>query len=130
MPNTYFRKNNVDLYDLYRDQARRIDGVIKMRGVFQAACLPDYEYDHIFVPSDEGELTTVIPVFEGCRVIDIVAYAGNTWGCVSGQGTHLGTITNPLRVYRSPAEWLAGDDGVLPLTKSLAEQAARAKISF
>ena len=119
MSTTYWR-NTADVYDLYHHRARRHDDCkVKMRGTFQAANLPDKTYDNIFVPDDEGDLTHVIPIFEGCRVIDIVAMGeGDVWACVTGAGTHLGTITG--RVYDTLASWLAGEIGIVPLSKSFA----------
>ena len=134
-------RNTDDIYEFYRTGARRHDdGLVKMRGTFRAALLNEFTYDNIFVPTDDGEPTFVIPVFEGCRVIDIVAIGNNVWGCVTGAGQYIGTLANPLRAYRSPRSWLEGDIGILILAKSfyetlfaesvIAEDAARAKISL
>jgi hypothetical protein len=114
----YYFESTDDVYDLYRTNVRRIDGVVQMRGKFQAAKLDDYCYDFIFLPTEDGNLTHVIPVFKGCSIIDIVAVCSDCWGAVTGQGTHLGTLADPLRVYDTPDSWLAGEDGVLPLAKS------------
>jgi hypothetical protein len=116
MPNTYFRKNNIDVYEIYKNQARLRDNVVVMRGHFQAVPLNGYTYKYIFIPTDDGDLTQVVPVFEGCSIIDIVAYSNDVWGAVTGAASYLGTPAG--RVYQSPSEWLAGDIGVLPLTKS------------
>jgi hypothetical protein len=111
----YFESTD-DVYEIYRT-ACLIDGKVKMHGTFRPANLPDFTYDHIFIPSEDGDLVQVIPVFDGCRVVDIVAISGSCWGCVSGAGNYLGTITR--RVYDSLAEWMTGDEvGVLPLKKS------------
>jgi hypothetical protein len=105
--------------ELYQKRARRndSDGTIEMRGTFKPNPSSRYCYDYIFEPG-AGEPTFVIPVFDRHGVIDIVAVGDDVWGAVSGRGQYLGTLSDPLRVYRSPADWLAGDIGVLPLSKS------------
>jgi hypothetical protein len=117
---TYLRDPLLDTGALYQKRARRNDSndAIEMRGTFKPALLADYIYDHIFEPNDDGQPTFVIPVFKGCRVIDILAISGNVWGCTTGQGQYIGTLSDPLRVYRSPSDWIAGDIGVLPLARS------------
>jgi hypothetical protein len=89
-----------------------------MRGTFKPSPSAEYTYDYIFVPNDDGELTFVIPVFDGGGLIDIIAVGAHVWGAVTGHGLYIGTLADPLRVYRSPADWIAGDIGVLPLSKS------------
>jgi len=115
---TTFESTTTDIYDVYQRHARlHDDGKVKMRGKFQAAHLPDHTYSHIFQPDDNGDLTHVIPIYDGCRVVDVVAISGDCWGCVSGAGKYLGTITG--RVYDSISAWMAGDEvGALPLKKS------------
>ena len=110
-------RNTADVFDLYQHRAhRRDDGMIVMNGTFLPAILPEHCYDFVFVPDEDGEPRMVVPVFEGCRLIDIVAIGeGDVWGCVTGYGMHLGTITD--RVYDTPAAWLAGEIGILPLSK-------------
>jgi hypothetical protein len=42
------------------------------------------------------------------------------WGCCTGAGHCVGTITQPLRVHRTLANWFAEDcDGILPLSKTV-----------
>jgi hypothetical protein len=66
-PNT-----DVDIYDLYKTHARlHDDGKVKMRGTFRPVHLPLHTYDHIFLPDEDGDLTHVVPVFDGCRVENI-----------------------------------------------------------
>jgi hypothetical protein len=116
-PSLPYWKSNVDVYDLYKTRARRHDDdLVKMRGTFLPAILVDYTYDHTFQPDEDGDLTHVVPVFKGCRIVDIVAIGENVWAATTGHGKYLGTITG--RVYDTPAAWLAGDSGVLPLAKS------------
>jgi hypothetical protein len=107
----------VDLYDLCQDHARRRGDAIVMNGVFRPALLPDYTYEHRFLPTEDGEPTLVIPVFDECKVLDIVA-VGKVWGCVSGRADVLGTFGDPLRVYKNPTSWMAGGLGILPLKYS------------
>jgi hypothetical protein len=110
---------NDDVTDLYQDHAhRRGDNVMIMAGVFRPALLPDYTYDYIFEPNDDGPPTRVIPVFDECKVSDIVAVGDKAWGCVSGRASALGTFTDPQRVYKNPTSWMAGSLGILPLKYS------------
>jgi hypothetical protein len=103
--------------ELYQTRARRndSDGTIEMRGTFRHA--PTHS-GYIFHPNDDGEPTLVVPVFDGCGLIDIVAIDGNVYGAVTGAASYLGTLTSQCRVHRTPTDWLAGDDGILPLAKS------------
>jgi hypothetical protein len=121
----------LDIEQLYHERARRNDsnGAMEMRGTFKPALLTDYAYDYIFEPNDDGLSTFVIPVFDGCGVIDIVAVRDDVWGAVSRRGHYLGTLADPLRVYRSPADWIAGEIGVLPLRKDFYQQMPTATIA-
>jgi hypothetical protein len=113
---------NDDVTDLYQDHAhRRGDNVMIMAGVFRPALLPDYTYEHRFIPTDDGQPTRVIPVFDECKVSDIVAVGDKVWGCVSGRAAVLGTFGDPLRVYKHPTSWMAGGLGILPLKYSWRE---------
>jgi hypothetical protein len=99
--------------DLYQKRARRHDdGSIRMNGVFKTA--PTYS-GFTFQPDDDGESTVVVPVYDSVGLIDVVAIEGNVYGAVTGAASHLGTGN---RVHKTPAEWLAADDGVLVLSKS------------
>ena len=115
MSTTYWR-NTTDVFDLYASLARRYeDGLIKMRGTFQAAStLSGWRFE----PDETGPPTVVIPVFDAVGLIDIVAVDGNVYGATTGKASHLGTGN---RIHHSIAEWLAGEIGVLPLKKSFYE---------
>jgi len=92
-----------------------------MRGHFEGGILGNHTYHWTFTPG-HGGLALVLPVFNDYRLVDIVAISRHdhtVWACCTGAGLYLGDISNPLRVHRTPAEWLAIDcDGVLPLSKS------------
>ena len=103
--------------DLYHDKARRCDrdGLTYIRGAFRKApTLSGY----VFEPNDDGEPTLVIPVFDSAGIIDLVAISGDVWGATTCRAAYLGTLSDPLRIHKTPASWLAGDDGVLVLSKS------------
>jgi len=92
-----------------------------MRGMFEGGILGQHTYHWTFTPTHTGELAIVLPVHEQGRLTDFVAMSRhdhNIWGCCKGAGQYLGDITTPLRVHRTPANWLANDcDGILPLSK-------------
>ena len=93
-----------------------------MQGHFEGAILGNHTFHWTFTPGRKGGLALALPVLNDCRLIDVVAmsrYDHTVWGAVIGTGLYLGDITTPLRVHRSPANWLANDcDGVLPLSKA------------
>jgi hypothetical protein len=92
-----------------------------MRGHFEGALLSNHTYCWTFTPTYSADLAIVLPVYDGCRIIDFVALSRHDHtvsGCSTGAAQYLGDITTPLRIHRSPANWLANDcDGILPLSK-------------
>jgi hypothetical protein len=96
---------------------------IMMKGHFEGGILGDHCYSYTFTPGRRGDLAIALPVFNEYRLADIVAVSRHdhtVWGCVTAAGQCLGTLgPSPLRVYRSPADWLANDcDGIVPLSKA------------
>jgi hypothetical protein len=92
-----------------------------MRGHFEGGILGNHLYHWTFTPIHSGDLAIVMPVFHDHRLVDFVAMSRHDhtlWGCCTGAGHYLGLITTPLRVYRTPANWLANEcRGILPLSK-------------
>jgi hypothetical protein len=95
---------------------------VTMRGHFEGGILGNHTYNGTFTPGHRGDLAIVIPVFNEYRLADLVAMSRHdhtVWGCVTGSGQYVGDITTPLRVHRTPADWLANDcDGIVPLSKA------------
>jgi hypothetical protein len=93
-----------------------------MRGHFEEGLLGNHTFCWTFTPTYLGELAIVLPVYHDCRRNDFVALSRHdhtVWGCCTGAGQYLGDISAPLRVHRTPANWLANDcDGILPLSKA------------
>jgi hypothetical protein len=93
-----------------------------MKGHFEGGILNNHTYNFTFTPGRKGDLAIVLPVFNEYRLADFVAMSRHDheiWGCCTGAGLHLGDISNPLRVHRTPADWLANDcDGLLPLSRA------------
>ena len=93
-----------------------------MQGHFELGILGNSTFNWTFTPGRKGDLAIALPVFNDYRLADFVAMSRHdhtVWACCTGAGSYLGDIPNPLRVYRTPAEWLANDcDGVLPLSKA------------
>jgi hypothetical protein len=93
-----------------------------MRGHFEGGILSNHAYHWTFTPGQNGDLAIVVPVVHDYRVADFVAMSRHNhtvWGCCTGAGQYLGTISSPLRVHRTVADWLANDcDGILPLSKA------------
>jgi hypothetical protein len=94
---------------------------VMMRGHFEGGILGNHTYSWTFTPIHSGDLAIVMPVFHDHRLVDFVAMSRHNhtvWGCSTGAGHYLGGITTPLRVYRTPAHWLANEcRGILPLAK-------------
>jgi len=94
---------------------------VMMRGHFEGGILGNHTYHWTFTPTCTGELAIVIPVFNDCRLVDLIAMSRHNheiWGCVTGHGQYVGKVTAPLRVHRTLANWLANDcNGILPLSK-------------
>ena len=96
---------------------------VMMRGHFEGGILGNNTYHWTFTPGRKGGLALVLPVFNEYRLVDIVAMSRhnhNIWGACVGAGLYVGDLAvSPLRVHRTPADWLANDCyGVLPLSKA------------
>ncbi len=139
-PTVPFCRSNVDADQLFEAHAHRRDRAQAwlryrkvaetcfgferaglMKGHFKFGLLGYHTYHWTFTPTHIGDLALVLPVYEDCRLADFIAISCHDheiWGCCTGAGQSLGDIATPLRVHRSPANWLANDcDGILPLSK-------------
>jgi hypothetical protein len=119
------RPNRARAWLRFRDVSESCFGfqrAVMMRGHFEGGILGGHTFHWTFTPGRKGDLAIVLPVHEQGRLTDFVAMSRhdhNIWGCCTGAGQYLGDITTPLRVHRTPANWLANDcDGILPLSKS------------
>ena len=113
----------------YVSEQATFERAVMMRGRFELGYLGYHTYTWSFTLTHEGDLAVVLPVFEDCRMVDLLAMSRhdphNVWGCTIGAGQHLGSTTkhrkdrtDPVRVYKTPISWLlANCDGVLPLSK-------------
>jgi len=113
----------------YRDVSESCFGfqrAVMMRGKFELGILGSHMYHWSFTPTHTGDLAVVLPVYEDCRMVDLLAMSRhdphNVWGCTTAAGLHIGSgtreRTSPVRVYKSPINWLlANCDGILPLAK-------------
>ena len=136
-----FWHSNIDADQLFRAHAHRPDRAqawlryrkvsescsgfkraVLMKGHFEGGLLGDHLYHWTFTPMDSGDLAIVVPVLQDYRLSDFVALSRHdhtVWGCCTGAGQYLGDLAAPLRVHRTPANWLANDcDGILPLSKA------------
>jgi hypothetical protein len=102
---------------------------VMMRGFFEGGILGNHTYHWTFTPTYAGELAIVLPVYDDCRLVDLLAISRHdhsVWGCLTGVGQYIGstavhrkTLNSPLRVYKTPINWLlANCEGILPLSKS------------
>jgi hypothetical protein len=95
---------------------------VVMRGTFEAGSLGDHTYMWTFTPTYKGDLAVVLPVYHDWRLVDCIAiyrHDVRIWGCITGAGQYAGEIGNPLRMHRSPDDWLTSNcAGVLPLAKT------------
>jgi hypothetical protein len=142
-PTVPFWRSNVDVDSLFAAHAHRPDRAqawlkfrdaseptaVMMRGHFELGILADRTHHWTFTPTHTGELAIVLPVYERSRLVDMLAISRHdhsVWGCVTGAGQYVGSTANgrkaldsPLRVYRTPINWLLADcEGILPLSKS------------
>jgi hypothetical protein len=140
-PSAPYWRSNVDIDSLFTAHAHRperaqswlshrqvsescfgFERAVTMRGHFEGGILGDHTYNWTFTPGPRGDLAIVLPVFNDYRLADFVAMSRHdheVWGCVTGAGQQLGDITTPLRIYRTPADWLASDcDGIVPLSNA------------
>jgi hypothetical protein len=102
---------------------------VMMRGHFEGGILGNHTYHWTFTPTVTGKLAIVFPIYEGCRLVDLLAISRHdhtVWGCLTGAGQYVGSAAvnrkstrSPLRVYKTPITWLlANCEGILPLSKS------------
>jgi hypothetical protein len=142
-PTVPFWRSNVDVDSLFAAHAHCPDRAqawlkfrhasfptaVMMRGHFELGILGDHTYHWTFTPTPAGGLAIVLPVYERCNLVDLLAISRHdhsVWGCVVGAGQYIGSTTNgrtnrdnPLRVYKTPINWLVANcDGILPLSKS------------
>jgi hypothetical protein len=139
-PTVPFWRLNVDAHALFEAHAHRRDraqawlrhrdvsegcsgfrDAVTMRGHFEGGILGNHLFCWTFTPTYVGDLAIVVPVFHDHRLVDFVAMSRHdhtVWGCCTGAGYYLGNIKMPLRVHRTPANWLANDClGIMPLSK-------------
>jgi len=95
---------------------------VMMRGHFELGMLGYHTYTWTYTPTHTGGQHIVLPVYHDCRMVDLLAINRldhTVWGATTGAGQYLGNIGTPLRIHRSPANWLANDcEGILPLSKA------------
>jgi len=80
--------------------------------------------DGLYALSNEGSLHLILPVFENCELVDLVAFTSNqplAWLLRLGHGWSLGLLDglerhsweDEVRLWASPLDWLrAGCDGL------------------
>jgi hypothetical protein len=114
----------------YVSEQATFEQAVMMRGKFELGYLGYHTYTWSFTPTHTGDLAVVLPVYEDCRMVDLLAMSRhdphNIWGCTIGAGQCIGSTTehrkdrtSPVRVYKTPINWiLANCDGVLPLAKA------------
>jgi hypothetical protein len=119
------RQDRAQAWLRYRNVTEDCSGfrhALMMRGIFEIGVLGNHTYCRSFTPTHLGDLAVVVPVSHNSRLADFVAISRHdhtVWGCCTGAGQYLGDITVPLRIHRSPANWLANDcRGLLPLSKA------------
>jgi hypothetical protein len=146
-PSVPFWRSNVDVDSLFAAHAHRperaqawlqfrdvsatgtLERAVMMRGHFELGILCNHTYHWTFTPTYIGELAIVLPVYEDCRLVDLLAISRldhRIWGCCSGAGQYVGStavhrksLNSPIRVYKTPISWfLANCEGILPLAKS------------
>jgi hypothetical protein len=131
----YWRAN-VDVDSLFAAHAHRPEraqawlkfrdvsepSAVMMRGHFELGILSDHTYHWTFTPTAAGQIAIVLPVYEGGRMVDLLAISRHdrtVWGCATGAGQFIGKFTDPLAVHDTPHSWLTSNcDGVLPLAKA------------
>jgi hypothetical protein len=102
---------------------------VMMRGHFELGLLTSRTYHWTFTPTHTGGLAIVLPVYDACRMVDMLAISRHDhsiWGCVTGAGQYIGSSVtqrkdrnSPVLIYKTPINWLlANCDGILPLSKS------------
>ena|SRR6266550_3041794 len=100
-PTVPFWRSNVDVDSLFAAHALRPDrakawlkfrGVsesatferaVMMRGHFEGGILSNHTYHWTFTPTYKGELAVVLPVYDGCRLVDFLAISRHDhsmWG--------------------------------------------------
>jgi hypothetical protein len=143
-----FWRSNVDVDALFENHSHRperaqawlryrnvsetclgFEQAVMMHGHFEGGILGYHTYHWTFTPGRRGDLAIVLPVYEDYRLVDMLAISRHDrsiWGCVTGAGHFVGstavhrkTLNSPLRVYKTPINWLlANCEGILPLSKS------------
>jgi hypothetical protein len=92
-----------------------------MRGHFEPGLLSDHTFHWTFTPTSAGGLAVVIPIYDGGRMVDLLAISRHDpamWGCTTGAGQFIGKFADPLTVHGTPHSWLTNNcNGVLPLAK-------------
>jgi hypothetical protein len=150
-PSVPFWRSNVDVDSLFAAHAHQperaqawlqfrdvtetgtLERAVMMRGHFELGILCNHTYHWTFTPTYIGELAIVLPVYEDCRLVDLLAIARHdhsVWGCSTGAGQYVGStsvhrksLNSPIRVYKTPISWLlANCKGILPLAKSFFPQ--------
>jgi hypothetical protein len=141
-PTVPFWRSNVDVDSLFAAHAHRPDRAqawlnfrdsseptaVMMRGHFELGILGDHTYNWTFTPTHAGGLAVVLPVYERSWLVDMLAISRHdhtVWGCTTGAGQYVGSTAmhrksndSPLRVYKTPINWLlANCEGILPLSK-------------
>jgi hypothetical protein len=141
-PELPFWRSNIDVSDLYNNATQEgchdvlvqtglfepsekinFERMVLMVGRFLPLLSNDATYHWTFSPGLGDEQALVLPIIEDGQIVDLLALNGgdtDVWGCVTGQGGLAGTITagQPVRVYKSPFQWLLfGCDGVVVLMK-------------
>jgi hypothetical protein len=99
-----------------------LEQAVMMRGHFELGLLSDHTFHWTFTPTHAGGLAIVLPVYEGGRMVDLLAisrHGHSVWGCVTGAGQFIGKFADPLPVHDTPYSWLMSYcNGVLPLAKA------------
>jgi hypothetical protein len=160
-PTVPFWRSNVDVDALFENHSHRPERAqawlryrdvsescaafrqaVVMRGHFESGLLGYHTYCWTFTPSYTGDLAIVLPVYEDCRLVDLLAISRHdhsVWGCCTGAGQFVGstavhrkTLNSPLRVYKTPINWLlancegiAAFEIVLPLAATRVEHHRR-----
>lgn len=132
-------RNRAQAWLKFRDvsECSILEQAVMMRGHFELGILSDHTYHWTFTPTHAGGLAIVLPVSDGCRLVDLLAVSRHDhsiWGCLTGAGQYVGSTAahrknhrSPIRVYKTPINWLlANCEGILPLAKAFFPQLQQA----